>query len=87
MKVSQLIRLAGRTKELVFVNPSSKTLRALTGINAEYDTEVGGYRVTVNDPPQKEGSALIFQLAEPTPQISWVSVRRIKKDWQVDAFG
>ncbi|NIT79635.1 MAG: hypothetical protein GWN58_33295 [Anaerolineae bacterium] len=87
MKLSQLLRLAGKTRDLIFVNPSSKTLRALTGINAEYDSEVGGYIVTVSEPPQKEGTALVYQLAEPSPQISWVSVRRIKKDWQVDAFG
>lgn len=87
MRLSQILRVAGRTRELVFVNPSSKTLRALTGLNAEYDSEVGGYRVPVQEPPQKAGTALVFRVVEPTPQIKWVSVRRIKKDWQVDAFG
>jgi len=87
MKVSDLIRLAAKTRELVFVNPSSKSLRFLTGINAAYDNEVGGYTVTVNEPPQREGTALVYRLTEPTPRASWVSVRRIKKDWQVAAFG
>lgn len=86
MKLSELLRLAAKTKELVFTNPSTKTLRFLTGINASYDSEVGGYTLTVIDAPQKEGSALIFKLSEPG-RFTWVSVRRVKTDWQVDAFG
>jgi hypothetical protein len=87
MKLSQILRVAGRTRELVFVNPSSKTLRVLTDLNATYESEVGGYLVTVNEPPQKEGTALVFRLTDPTPRVSWVAVRRVKKDWQVGAFG
>jgi hypothetical protein len=86
MKLSQLIRLAAKTRDLIFVQPSSKTLRFLSGINASYDSEFGGFVVTVNEPPQKKGAGLIFRLTEPD-RVSWISVRRIKKDWQVDAFG
>lgn len=86
MKLSQLLRLAAKTRELVFRNPSTKSLRFLTGVNATYDSGVGGYLVLVNEPPQKEGQALVFKLTEPG-RLTWVSVRRIKKDWQVDAFG
>ena len=87
MRLANLIRLASKTRELVFYNPSTKSLRFLAGVNAAYDNEVGGYTVVVNEPPQKKGQALVFQLMEPHPRASWVSVRRIKKDWQVDAFG
>jgi hypothetical protein len=86
MKLIALLRLAAKTKVLVFSQPSAKTLQLLRAVNALYDDMVGGFTLVVDEPPQKNGTALIYRLTEPG-QYSWISVHRLKQDWQIDAFG
>lgn len=87
MKLSEIIRQAGKTRTLLFAQPSAQTARVLGSIGASFDSELGGYVLEVNDPPQKSGSALIFHLTEPTERVSWISVRKSKGLYQIDAFG
>jgi hypothetical protein len=87
MKLSEILRLATATpKTLVFHQPSAQTLRCLTGVNALYNSDAGGYLLSVEEPPQKKGTALIYRLSN-KGRFSWVSVHQVQKDWQIDAFG
>lgn len=86
MKLIPLLRLAAETKMLKFSQPSAKTLQFLRAVNAPYEDEVGGFTLLVNGPTQKNGAALIYKLVKPGPY-TWISVHRVKSDWQIDAFG
>lgn len=86
MRLIELLRLAAKTKVLVFNQPSAKTLQFLRAVNAPYEDEIGGFTLVVNEPPQKNGAAFIYHLTAPG-HYSWISVHRLKEDWQIDAFG
>jgi hypothetical protein len=86
MKLIQLLRLAAETKVLKFNQPSAKTLQFLRAVNTPYESETGGFTLLVNGPTQKNGAALIYKLVKPG-RYSWVSVHRVKGEWQIDAFG
>jgi len=87
MKLSEIIRKAGKTRTLLFAQPSAQTARVLGALGASFNNEAGGYVLEVNLPPQESGSARIFHLAEPTERVSWISVRKSKGLYQIDAFG